>query len=111
MSQLSYNLNPAVATAGMVAEYREGNIIISKIASGAVPVGLLCGPGADGEIGMQPNSADPNSVNPGQVVALPDGLATDPMPDSVFVGVPIYDSSRPPRSEERRVGKECRSRW
>lgn len=94
--QLTYNFNPAVAVAGMVAESRESNIVISKIASGAVPVGLLCAPGTDGEIGMQPTSADPNSTNPGQVIALPNGLAADPMVDASFVGIPIYDSSRAP---------------
>ncbi len=94
--QLAYNFNPAVATPGEVAEYREGNIIISKVAKNAVPVGLLCAPGPDAEVGPSQTTADPNSANPGQVIALPSGLVTDPMPDSVWVGIPIYDSSRPP---------------
>lgn len=96
MSQLTYNFNPATGTAGMVAESREANVIISKVAHLLVPVGLLGAPGPDGEIGMQPNSADPNSTNPGQIIALPAGIVPDPIPDSTWIGIPIYDSSRPP---------------
>ena len=28
-----------------------------------------------------------------------------------YYGVAVHDTLQPPRSEERRVGKECRSRW
>lgn len=96
MSQTTYNFNPAVATAGMLAEIREANLVISKVASGAVPVGQLCAPGADAEVGPSPTTADPNSANPGQVIAWPSGHTTDPVLGTDIVGVPIYDSSRPP---------------
>ena len=29
----------------------------------------------------------------------------------IFTGAETYDDDEEPRSEERRVGKECRSRW
>ena len=61
MSQTNYNFNPAPGRSGMLAESREAQVVISKLASGNVPVGILCSPGADAEIGMQPTSADPNS--------------------------------------------------
>src|SRR5258707_8997902 len=32
-------------------------------------------------------------------------------PSSVTEGAPLYPTSQENRSEERRVGKECRSRW
>jgi hypothetical protein len=95
--QLTYNFNPAIGVVGMIASSRESNIVISAVAQGLVPVGILCsGQGTDDQIGMQPNSADPNSSNPGQVIAFPSGVYASPLPDTAFIGIPIYDSSRPP---------------
>lgn len=96
MSQLVYNFNPAVGVVGMNAEFRVSDHIISKVASGLVPVGLLCAPGLDQLIGMQPASADPNSANPGQVISFPVSAPASPLVDSLFLGVPLYDSSRAP---------------
>ena len=96
MPQLNYNLNPGAGYPGMVAEGREANVIISKLAHLAVPVGLLCAPGPDDEVGPALNAASAQSTNPGQVIALPTGLVANPMVDSSWTGVPIYDSSRPP---------------
>src|SRR3712207_9501759 len=44
----------------------------------------------------------------GALVALTKTLARDLGPDAVAVNQVVTD---PERSEERRVGKECRSRW
>ena len=94
--QLTYNFNPSVGVAGMVAESRESNVIVSKVASGAVPVGLLCYPGADSEIGMSPTTADPAGTSPGQVVAWPANVNDSPLLRWESVGIPVYDASRPP---------------
>ena len=98
MSQLTYNFNPAIGRSGLVAESREANVIISKIASGLVPIGILCSPGTDAEVGMFPTTASPQSTTPGQVIQYPGNptFTDDPILDSQFVGVPIYDASRPP---------------
>lgn len=93
--QTSYNFNPAAAVAGMVADESEGIRVLSKVASGAVPVGLACMPATDPMAIPSLTSATALAANPGQVKAW--GTATDdPVLLSNFVGVPIYDSSRPP---------------
>ena len=42
-----------------------------------------------------------------QVLSLLDARPVD----GVLLAGDLYDKPVPPRSEERRVGKECRSRW
>ena len=96
MSQLTYNLNPAKGTAGMVSEYRTDNQIISKVAEGLVPVGLLADWGTQGEVGPPLNTVSQDSANPGQVKRFPLAVANDPLLDSDWMGIPVYDSSRPP---------------
>lgn len=98
MSQLTYNFNPPVGRAGLIAEMRESNVIISKLAEGLVPVGLLCSPGTDPEIGPPPGSASAESTNPGQCIQYPGSptFTSDPVLGSQFIGIPIYDASRPP---------------
>ena len=43
--------------------------------------------------------------------ATPEALADLRIGDIVFLDGPIYTGREGMRSEERRVGKECRSRW
>lgn len=95
MSQTTYNFNPAIARHGMVAEEREGNIIQSKLCQTAVGVGRLVANGTNGQRGMSTTTADPLSTTPGSVVPFVEA-ETDPIADTQFVGVPIYDSSRAP---------------
>ena len=38
-------------------------------------------------------------------------VVPDPPVEKVISGVATVMQTKPPRSEERRVGKECRSRW
>ncbi len=76
MSQTSYNLVPPVGVEGLVADMQEGTIILPRMASGLVPVGKLCAPGAN------------------QLLGPP--VAADPMASSAFVGIPIYDATRAP---------------
>jgi hypothetical protein len=96
MSQLNYNLFPAVGRAGMVAESRADNMILSKLADGLVPLGLLAAPGANAEVGTSPTAYSTTHAHPGEVKALPAGIVDDPILDSQWIGVPVYDSSRPP---------------
>src|SRR5258708_39692570 len=58
---------------------------------------------------LQPLTArDAAAPGFGDVITL-----TTPRTDDVLAGVtvPVSGSAGPSRSEERRVGKECRSRW
>lgn len=96
MSQLNYDLNPPNGRAGSIAEMRESNVVISKLAEGLVQVGLLVAPGTSPEVGMSPTTANPKSTTPGTVRALPVGIVDDPILDSEFLGVSLVDSSRPP---------------
>lgn len=96
MGQTSYSINPTPAFPGMVAELREATVIISKLAQGNVPVGLLCAPGTDQEVGPSPSATSINANNPGQCVAFPVGAQSSPLADTAFLGIPIYESSRPP---------------
>lgn len=93
--QLTYNMNPAAAVAGMVADMRLADII-SKVAQGAVPVGLLCAAGTDAQIFPPVTLPSVLSSSPGQVIPFPAAIADDPLLDSEWVGIPIYDSSRAP---------------
>src|SRR6266850_2844897 len=95
MSQTAYNFNPPIARAGLVAEMREGNVIISKLASGTVEVGKLVAPGTHGQVGPSATTADPQSATPGQVKTLVEA-ETDPIDPSQWIGVSLYDASRPP---------------
>src|ERR1039458_8032704 len=60
-------------------------------------------------------SRSPNgTLTPGPVYALPAGtcdLALTVSPDGRYLADSEQSSAPPYRSEERRVGKECRSRW
>jgi len=94
--QTTYNVNPAPAVAGMVVDSREGTVIISKLASGAVPVGLAVAPATDPLTIPSLTGVATSPANPGQVKAWPASVTTDPVALSTFMGIPIYDSSRPP---------------
>ena len=93
--QLTYNFNPSVGVEGMIAESREGDVVVSKIAQGVVQVGLLCGPGTDSLTGPSATAASITSADPGQVINFP-GSVNSPLLPWEFVGIPIYDASRPP---------------
>ena len=56
---------------------------------------------------------DRNWLELGAAALLPDDFGRDDLTDALSVAAaPISDArSVEPRSEERRVGKECRSRW
>ena len=41
-----------------------------------------------------------------RIIGVPEGEETEKGPEKIFEKIPS-----PGRSEERRVGKECRSRW
>src|SRR3712207_9114924 len=42
---------------------------------------------------------------------LIEGVEPDPSVETVMKGAKVMEEFQPDRSEERRVGKECRSRW
>jgi len=91
--QTSYANNPPAALAGMV-RWTEGTRVFSKVAEGAVGIGLLVAPGAQSESVPAPLVSTPGSGQAGTVKALPAGLVADPMIDSVFEGIPFLDTSR-----------------
>lgn len=94
--QTTYNLVPEVGVEGQIASMMEGTIIVPRLAQGLVPVGKLCAPGTDSMTGPPLTTVSQNSGNPGQVKALPAGLTDNPMLNSQYVGVPIYDATREP---------------
>ena len=96
--QLTYNFNPSAGIEGMIAEAREGNVVLSKVAEGAVTVGLLCYPGTSSLTGPGLTSASLTAADPGQVKDYPAGVGDNPLLPWEFVGVPVYDASRPPYS-------------
>ena len=70
------------------------------------PASGLVMPALDGEYGIQPGH-EPivTAIEPGLVRFQADGTWNDVVVSDGFAEV------MPDRSEERRVGKECRSRW
>lgn len=97
MPQLTYNIVPPVAAnEGQIASMMEGTIIVPFLAEGVVPVGLLAAPGTRSMSGPPLTTLSQYSTSPGQVKALPAGLVTDPMADTSWVGIPIYDATREP---------------
>lgn len=94
--QTTYNLVPAVGVHGMLAASREGTVIRPFLAQGLVPVGYLCAPGTGNFVGPPLTTVIPASTSPGQVKALPAGITDDPILNSQFLGVPIYESTHPP---------------
>jgi sorbitol/mannitol transport system substrate-binding protein len=48
--QTTYLFNSALGIEGGEAQAREAQVIISKVASGLVPIGLLCAPGTDSTV-------------------------------------------------------------
>src|SRR5437763_15710487 len=47
----------------------------------------------------------------GVAIAAVAGVARDPEVATMLIGPPRESAGLPVRSEERRVGKECRARW
>lgn len=88
----AYNNNPAAALAGMV-RWDEDTWVISKLAEGAVGIGLLGAPGAQSESVPAPLISLPTSGQAGTIKVLPGGLVADPMVDASFIGIPILDTS------------------
>jgi hypothetical protein len=93
MSQLTYNWNPPIGRVGMVAEMRESNVIVSKVATAATTVGLLCSPSTIAEIGMLPAATSTAAVSPGSCKPFAEVETLD---DTTFIGVALFDASRPP---------------
>ena len=87
--QTNYFNNPPPALAVMVA-WQEGEVIWSKVAEGAVGVGLLCAPGAQSLSVPAPSTSLATSGQAGTIKALPTD-ATDPIPDTDYIGVPILN--------------------
>lgn len=96
MSQLTYNFNPAAARAGMVVNMEDAEIIESAVAEGLVPVAKLAQRGTRSMSVPSADSATAYAASPGQIKALAAGISDDPILDSEWLGIPIYDSSRPP---------------
>lgn len=90
--QTSYNNNPPAALAGMV-RWEEGTRIETKLAEGAVGIGLLAAPGTLSLSVPAPLVSSPTSGQAGSIKVLPGGLVADPMIDSVWAGIPILDTS------------------
>jgi hypothetical protein len=98
--QTAYANNPAAAYAGQVVP-QEGTVIWSKLASGNVPIGMLCSPGtqslsAPGGVATgvaTVSSTLPTDGNAGQIIAYPSGHTDDPVLDAFALGVPIRDSA------------------
>ncbi len=96
MPQLTYNIAPPVGVEGMIASYMEGTVIQGFLAEGLVPVGLLCAPGTTAPSGPPLTTVSQQSTNPGQIKALPAGIVDNPMLNSQWLGIPIYDATRQP---------------
>jgi len=97
MSQTTYNIAYPVGANGMIADSVDPWVPAATVASGLCGVGLLCSPGTDSMTG--PALTLPvlaNGVSPGQCKALTAGLVANPMIDSVWWGIPIYDATLPP---------------
>lgn len=90
--QTSYTNNPAAAFAGMI-RWTEGTRVITKLAEGAVPIGMLCTPGAQSESVPAPLVSTPGSGQAGTIKAMQAGLVADPMVDASFIGIPYFDSA------------------
>src|ERR1039457_952532 len=92
--------------AGLLLGERPGMLAMIGIAL-ALPaiVGVSASPGSAGPGSASPGSASPGSGSPGKFSAGPAG------PDAEGSGQAGPARSAHHRSEERRVGKECRSRW
>lgn len=90
--QTAYNNNPAAALAGMV-RWTEGTRIWSKVAEGAVGVGLLVVPGAQSMSAPIPGTPTAGSGQAGTVKAMAAGIADDPILDSEWAGIPILDTA------------------
>lgn len=103
MPQLTYNWNPAVAYEGMLADAREGQVKITRLAEGLVPVGKLCAPGTGQLTGPPLTGLSATSTSPGGVKAMTAG--SNPILGSEWVGVPLYDSTRPPYDSS--LGYSC----
>jgi hypothetical protein len=91
--QTAYNNNPAAALAGLV-RWTEGTRVISKVAEGSVPIGLLGGVGAQSESTPAATVSTAASGQAGTIKALPASLSGDPILESDFIGIPILDTAR-----------------
>lgn len=97
MSQTAYTIAYKVGVEGMVADSMDPALLVASFSQGVTPVGKLCVPGTNSMTG--PATALPvlaNGVSPGQAAPIGAGLVADPMIDSVWLGIPIYDASLPP---------------
>lgn len=90
--QTSYNNNPAAALAGLV-RWTEGTRVLSKVAEGAVGIGLLCVPGAQSMSVPAPLISLPGSGQAGTIKAMAAGISDDPILDSEYWGIPILDTA------------------
>jgi hypothetical protein len=90
--QTSYNNNPAAALPGLV-RWEEGTRIETKIASGAVGIGLLGAPGTQSLSVPSATTSLATDGSAGTIIALPSGISDDPVLDSEFIGIPILETA------------------
>src|SRR5947209_15307413 len=98
---------PAASDAPVVKRLREAGAVI--VARTNMTEFAYSGVGANPHFGTPGNPADrrriPGGSSSGAAVAAADGICR------ISIGTDTGGSTRIPRSEERRVGKEERSRW
>lgn len=90
--QTAYNNNPGAALAGMVA-HTEGELIVSKVAEGAVGIGMLV---QAGQYSMTVPGAATSLATSGQagsVKAVVSAAPSDPITDAQYVGIVVLNTA------------------
>lgn len=102
--QTSYPNNPPAAINGLVAGLSTNTVIFSKVSVGTVPIGCLAIPGAQSMSVPAPLVSTSASGDSGTVAPFGAGIVDNPLLDSEFIGIPIYDAGLMQTSQMTAVG-------